>query len=753
MRPASAFALRVGLALVLVLGCEGASSTSPSAPSASAPGPSSSSSASAAAPLATETALRILRAEHRRTAAAVLPEDQQSRAVETRRLAARALSRIGGEHARAGLLRALSDEDLEVVRWAAYGVGFHCRDHATDHVSALVARALSLPAEGSDEAFATIARAVGQCGAETSEATLVAWLKEPDGRATGAALGLGDLVAVKKRLREDTLVALLHRAEGSAAAAALPVALFPLSRLERVPPSVVGRLVEVASRRLDDPGEGRVLAIRALGRGGAEAAAPLAKVLAAPAAYGPEERSAAIGSLARLERAGQAALVEALRSSYSDAAAFPPTFWTSAEVGTLLAHIDAIGKPGEAESLLRKLATLAPPDGASPPVLRRVAWVRCRSATRVVGGNYNDPLLLGCDVAKDDQVAIGERALVEVLGRRKLTGREEQRWRELATTGPLRSREAAISLAAEHLELADTAPVIATALAAEELGLMGTAAEAITAQPLLAADAATRARARRTLDDEEDEAKRKEAESKAPPGSSSAPVTKALLAALDRSQEDPEVQASLIGAVGALTLKEAVGLLEPLCASSYPVLRERAAGALNLITGKKPTCEAPEGGGSAPAELEISVRANAEHPVEVVFESDVGALVVRLRRDLAPVAVQRIVELVEAGYYAGNVVHRVVPGFVSQLGAPRGDGYGGPPGKPPLRCETSPAWFGAATVGVALAGRDTGSSQLFVTHAMFPHLDGKYAWLGTAEGDWRSLVDGDRILAAKVRAP
>ena len=94
-------------------------------------------------------------------------------------------------------------------------------------------------------------------------------------------------------------------------------------------------------------------------------------------------------------------------------------------------------------------------------------------------------------------------------------------------------------------------------------------------------------------------------------------------------------------------------------------------------------------------------------------------------------------------------MHRVVPGFVVQLGDPGGDGYGGAKG-PPLRCETSPAPFDTGTVGIALGGRDTGSSQLFVTHVPTPHLDGRYAWLGTASGPWNALIDGDRIVKIVV---
>ena len=94
------------------------------------------------------------------------------------------------------------------------------------------------------------------------------------------------------------------------------------------------------------------------------------------------------------------------------------------------------------------------------------------------------------------------------------------------------------------------------------------------------------------------------------------------------------------------------------------------------------------------------------------------------------------------------VVHRVVQGFVVQLGDRGGDGYSG--SGDTLRCETAPVPFAPFDVGLALAGRDTGSSQIFVTLARYPHLDGEYPWLGKADGDWTAVAEGDVIRAVRV---
>ena len=58
----------------------------------------------------------------------------------------------------------------------------------------------------------------------------------------------------------------------------------------------------------------------------------------------------------------------------------------------------------------------------------------------------------------------------------------------------------------------------------------------------------------------------------------------------------------------------------------------------------------------------------------------------------------------------------------------RGDGTGGPGFT--LRDEVGQRPYGRGTVGIALAGKDTGGSQLFVALSPQPHLDGTYPVLG-----------------------
>lgn len=760
------------------------------------------------ATLAAERIDAIVTAEHRRSAAEITAADQQSRDVGVRRAAARALARIANDAARPGLLRALADEDTETSAWGAYGLGFSCKGHEKETVSALVMHGLArsviadagAPPSGRaqiDPLTAT-ARAVGRCAAEESEPTLVAWLPGPRDRALAAAYGLGDLSAVKQKLREETLVALLNLAAGNAAAPPLPEALFAIGRLENVPPTVVDRIREVATARLAEPGEGRVFAVRALSRGGPAGAEDLARVLSSGSgpsagpgsAFTATERAEAVKSLKRLERAGQRALAEAIPGLIPSSDPVALTALIGDEMGVILAALDALdggaaSVPPKTRSALRELAALPAPPAAPATILRRLSWLRCAAAKAVAGENFREPLLTGCDLTgpatpelptapsapatsasapsasapsapapsaptPGGAGSIGARAVVEVIGRGEITGARLTAWRTFARGSDLRAREAALELLETHDEI-EAADVLAEALAAKEEGLIATAATVIAKQPQRASAPEPRvkkARKRRRSKDLKEEPPKAAGESLGAPAPA---IVKALLVALERAAasggtDDLETLDSVIDAAGAIAVKEAKPHLDKLCGSTYPTVREHTAKALALITGAKVACEPPPGGGAVPDEI----RSLQRGPVTLTFTTDVGELMMTLDPAVAPITVTRVAEIARAGYYRDNVVHRVVAGFVTQFGAPRGDGFGGPDAKTPLRCETSPIGFAPLTVGVALSGRDTGSSQLFVMHGRSPHLDGQYAWIGTATGPWASFVDGDRILEVKV---
>jgi cyclophilin family peptidyl-prolyl cis-trans isomerase len=117
-----------------------------------------------------------------------------------------------------------------------------------------------------------------------------------------------------------------------------------------------------------------------------------------------------------------------------------------------------------------------------------------------------------------------------------------------------------------------------------------------------------------------------------------------------------------------------------------------------------------------------------EAPPILEVETARGSFAWQLRADWAPLAACTLLDVVAEGFYDGLLFHRVVPDFVVQTGDPSAVGYGGAPGS--LRSEESPIPFTPGTVGLALAGRDTGGSQLFIVHSPQHHLDGRYPVLG-----------------------
>jgi cyclophilin family peptidyl-prolyl cis-trans isomerase len=703
--------------------------------------------ASASAPPAASSSaddrLAALRkAELARRPAAVTADDLSARDPMLRRSAARALARSQSASARDGLLRLLADEDEEVVAWAAYGLGDDCAGQREATVSALVVAAASRVAEPSEPATdarlsaqRSIARAVGRCAAPASEATLVGWARRRDDHAADAIHALGDIATQHKKLCEETFVALLELAAGNVANPPLVVALYSFGRVEHLPPSVIERTLEVAKARLGDKGRSpsRLFAVRALGRADDTAVPSLQAILEKRDAHSSDERVEAARGLARLGRKGQRALGAALDALVPEAV-LSGELLKSAETGLLLTLLGGITDVrGAARQALTRIARLESKQTKSDAIKRRLSLLRCAAAGLIAERDYQHPLLAACDlfVPEDKRgahplpSAIGARAVVAALGVDgvKITGKRLTAWRAYAEGGELRAREAALEIIARHDEL-DAADILAAALAAPEPGVVAAAAEVLRDHP-----------------------ERVGMGGKKP--SLHAGVKKALLAALAGKEgtRDLESLSTVIEAAAALELVEAKERLQTICSSPQAVLRQKSHAALARLLGgpAKVKCKAPPAL-PLPDEME---RLRAE-PVTLKLASDAGELTLELDPSLSPVAVTRAAELAEKGFYDGMVVHRVVPGFVAQFGSPTHDGFGGADDRAPLPCETSPVPFTAGSVGVALAGRDTGSSQLFVTHEPTPHLDGKYALLGAGKGPWDLLVEGDVLQKVRV---
>jgi cyclophilin family peptidyl-prolyl cis-trans isomerase len=92
-----------------------------------------------------------------------------------------------------------------------------------------------------------------------------------------------------------------------------------------------------------------------------------------------------------------------------------------------------------------------------------------------------------------------------------------------------------------------------------------------------------------------------------------------------------------------------------------------------------------------------------------------GQFTVELFSQEAPKTANNFAFLASEGFYDATVIHRVVPGFVVQMGDPTGTGSGGPGYR--FADELSAArnrGYARGTVAMANAGADTNGSQFFV---------------------------------------
>jgi cyclophilin family peptidyl-prolyl cis-trans isomerase len=147
--------------------------------------------------------------------------------------------------------------------------------------------------------------------------------------------------------------------------------------------------------------------------------------------------------------------------------------------------------------------------------------------------------------------------------------------------------------------------------------------------------------------------------------------------------------------------------------------------------------------------------AQAPGPV-IVVETTKGTFEFETYPGEAPLTVAHVVTLVEGGFYDGQRIHRVVPGFVVQWGDPRsrdlaqdanwGSGPEASSGSPIGAAETSKLrTHTKGAVGIAHPGNPTlADSQIYVTLEDRPDLDRDYTVFG-------HIVAGDDVLAALER--
>ena len=145
----------------------------------------------------------------------------------------------------------------------------------------------------------------------------------------------------------------------------------------------------------------------------------------------------------------------------------------------------------------------------------------------------------------------------------------------------------------------------------------------------------------------------------------------------------------------------------------------------------------------------------------IIMETTKGRVVIKLRPDLAPGHVERIKQLAREGFYDGIVFHRVIDGFMAQVGCPHGTGTGGSD-YPDLKQEFNAEPHVRGICSMARAQNpNSANSQFFIVFDDARFLDKQYTvWGQVVEGmenvdkikRGEPVRDPDSIVSMKVMA-
>lgn len=146
-------------------------------------------------------------------------------------------------------------------------------------------------------------------------------------------------------------------------------------------------------------------------------------------------------------------------------------------------------------------------------------------------------------------------------------------------------------------------------------------------------------------------------------------------------------------------------------------------------------------------------------PKSALIETTKGLFEIEFEVNAAPNHVRNFEYLALIGFYNNIRIHRKEPGFLVQMGDPRGDGKGGPGYS--LLPEFSDLKHGYGSVGMARfpdqmnPQRLSSGSQFYVTYGNARHLDGLYtlfAKVSKGMENVEKLEVGDRILSVKLNS-
>ncbi len=119
----------------------------------------------------------------------------------------------------------------------------------------------------------------------------------------------------------------------------------------------------------------------------------------------------------------------------------------------------------------------------------------------------------------------------------------------------------------------------------------------------------------------------------------------------------------------------------------------------------------------------------SKNTYQVEFDTTMGKILLDVYPDVAPEHSKNLIGLTKIGYYNGIIFHRVIPGFVIQVGCPQGTGSGGPGYT--IKQEFNAQLHEAGVLSMARTNDpNSAGSQFFVCLGRVPHLDKQYTVFG-----------------------
>lgn len=646
-----------------------------------------------APPRPAELAALVLEADARRDSV-LLRDAARGPDVATRRVAVTSLARLHDAAAYIELRAALRDPDVHVRSAAALGVGAFEREAPVGAEAALLA-ALSTEADAAERGER--AWDLGRVGGDATARALAVELDADDPRErVGACRGLAAMSLHGESVPAAVAAEVVDRAARDPDQGARRACAYAAGRvLGAGADAALAPALETAAADGDE--EVRVFATRALGV--ARLGAP-SFLVRQTTDRSVRVRVAAFRGLAqRSDPDAVDAYASALDVAVSEASSTTHLATPSA-FPLLVALEEAIHLAGAA-ALLPHVEPMLDVLGARTSPTRADGLAHCRAAVLVDLGHGWPAHVTTCGrgvVSDDERAEMTADLMAHVTGDPTLRASYLARLYDATPTA--RSRAAVLGAAAAIEDRGATA-LLVRGIGEDEIGVVSAALEA-------GPSAATRLR-----------------------GNATGALPGALRAALEHARarlaatDEVEGLVAWVDLAAALRAVELVPDVRTLASHPCRAVRDHAKACLVALGVAAPV---------APPRSADHVIAAAELPAagERLAATVTLASGERIEIDLlpaeAPTTVARFVALAETRFYDGLVFHRVVPGFVVQGGDPRGDGFGGPGFT--QRCEDNRVRYERGTVGMALAGRDTGGSQFFVTTGPAPHLDGRYTAFG-----------------------